>query len=176
MAQQIHYRPEQAKRLRPETVDELEKFEGRIGEINGLLDQLYESGLMRWLKDFVGALPEVSMIALDGLNTPQGRAGMRNLLIVAQQLGRIDPDQLERMVSAVHAGVDRAGETASGRHDSDYNPPGITGVFKLLRDEELWATLAPVIEGAKAFSAESKRGEDASQAQASKQSNDRSED
>ncbi len=157
MAEQIHYRPEQARRLRPETVDELEKFEGRIGEINGLLDQLYESGLMRWLKDFVGAMPEVSMIALDGLNTDQGRAGMRNLLVLAKQLGKIDPDQLEHMFDAVHSGLDRADETASGKHDSPYDPPGVTGVFKLLRDEELWHTLAPVIEGAKAFSAASRR-------------------
>ncbi|MGB7757000.1 MAG: hypothetical protein WBL23_13140 [Salinisphaera sp.] len=157
MAEQIHYRPEQAKRLRPETVDELEKFEGRVAEINALLDQLYESGLMRWLKDFVGAMPEVSMIALDGLNTEHGQAGMRNLLVLAKQLGKLDPDQLERMFNAMHAGLDRADETATGEHESPYDPPGVTGVFKLLRDEELWRTLAPVIEGAKAFSAETRR-------------------
>ena len=160
MAQQIHYRPEQAKRIRPETQDELEKFEGRIAEINGLLDQLYDTGLMRWMKDFVGALPDVSMIALQSVNTPQGQAGMRNLLVLAKQLGKIDPDQLERMFNAVDAGVDRAGQTAEGKHESSYNPPGITGVFKLLRDEDLWRTLAPVIEGVKAFSAESERQAD----------------
>ncbi|MGN8159879.1 DUF1641 domain-containing protein [Salinisphaera sp. RV14] len=160
MAEQIHYRPEQAKRLRPETADELEKFEGRIAEINELLDQLYESGLMRWLKDFVGAMPEVSMIALDSLNTEHGQAGMRNLLVLAKQLGKIDPDQLERMFNAMHAGLDRVDETAAGAHQSPYDPPGVTGVFKLLRDEDLWRTLAPVIEGAKAFSAESRRQRD----------------
>ena len=159
MAQQIHYRPEQAKRPHPETQDEMEKFEGRIAEINGLLDQLYESGLMRWVKDFVGAMPDVSMIALESMNTPQGQAGMRNLLVLAKQLGRIDPDQLERTFDAVNKGMDRAGDTADGKHDSSYNPPGITGVFKLLRDEDLWHTLAPVIEGVKAFSAESQRQE-----------------
>lgn len=160
MAEQIHYRPDQAQRFRPETRDELEKFEGRIAEINGLLDQLYESGLMRWAKDFVGALPEVSMIALDGLNTEQGRAGMRNLLVLAQQLGKLDPDRLERMFGALDAGIERAEQTASGRHDSAYDPPGVTGVFKLLRDEELWRTLAPVIEGARAFSAASRDRQD----------------
>ncbi|WP_423821907.1 hypothetical protein V5738_16450 [Salinisphaera sp. SPP-AMP-43] len=157
MAEQIHYRPGEAKRFRPETLEEMERFEGRIAEINGLLDQLYESGLMRWIKEFVGAMPEISTIALDSLNTPQGQAGMRNLLVLAQQLGKLDPDQLERLFKAMHVGVDRAEETATGAHDSAYNPPGVTGVFKLLRDEELWRTLAPVIEGAKAFSAESRR-------------------
>ncbi|HET7312772.1 hypothetical protein [Salinisphaera sp.] len=162
MAEQIHYRPDQARRFRPETLEEIERFEGRIAEINGLLDQLYESGLMRWIKDFVGAMPEVSTIALEGLNTAHGQAGMRNLLVLARQLGRLDPDRLERMFDAMQAGLDRADETAAGKHASSYNPPGVTGVFKLLRDEELWRTLAPVIEGAKAFSAETRRQRDPS--------------
>lgn len=160
MAEQIHYRPDQARQFRPETLDELEKFEGRIAEINGLLDQLYASGLMRWAKDFVGAMPEVSMIALESLNTEQGQAGMRNLLVLAQQLGQFDPDRLEQMFHAMHAGIDRADQTAAGKHDSAYNPPGVTGLFKLLRDEELWRTLAPVIEGARAFSAASRDQQD----------------
>lgn len=160
MAEQIHYRPDQARQFRPETLDEIEKFEGRIAEINGLLDQLYASGLMRWAKDFVGTMPEVSMIALESLNTEQGQAGMRNLLVLAQQLGRIDPDRLEQMVNALHAGVDRADATATGEHDSAYDPPGVTGVFRLLRDEELWRTLAPAIEGAKAFSSATRQSND----------------
>lgn len=165
MAEQIHYRPEEAKRFRPETLEEMERFEGRIAEINGLLDQLYESGLMRWIKEFVGAMPEISTIALDSLNTPQGQAGMRNLLVLAQQLGKLDPDRLEGMFNAMHAGLDRADETATGKHESPYDPPGITGMVKLLRDEDLWRTLAPVIEGAKAFSAETRRaGENAEDA------------
>ncbi|MDA3919353.1 MAG: hypothetical protein PF501_01525 [Salinisphaera sp.] len=156
MAEQIHFRPEQAKRFRPETQDELEQLEGRIAEINGLLDQVYESGLMRWIKDFVGAMPQVSQIALDGINTPQGQAGMRNLLVVAQQLGKIDPDRLEQAFAAANTGVDKARATAEGRHNSNYNPPGVTGVFKLLHDKELWSALAPVLEGVKAYSAEQK--------------------
>ena len=95
MAQQIHYRPEQAKRPHPETQDEMEKFEGRIAEINGLLDQLYESGLMRWVKDFVGAMPDVSMIALESMNTPQGQALPipLPLTITLSRQGRTGPGQ-----------------------------------------------------------------------------------
>lgn len=154
MAEQIHFRPEQAKRFRPETESELEKLEGRVAEINGLLDQLYESGLMRWMKDFVGAMPQISQIALDGINTPQGQAGMRNLLLISQQLGKVDPDRLEKALGAANAGLDKARDTAQGTHESAYNPPGITGVFKLLHDKELWSALAPVLEGVKAYSAE----------------------
>ncbi len=75
---------------------------------------------------------------------------MRNLLVVAQQLGKIDPDQLERTFNAVNAGMTEAAKPVSD--DTPYNPPGVTGVFKLLHDKELWATLSPLIAGAKAFS------------------------
>lgn len=151
MAEQIHYRPEQANQYRRETLDEFARLEGRVAEINGLLDELYDSGLIRWLKDFAGAFPQVSNIALENINTPEGQAGMRNLLVVAKQLGRIDPDQLERTFDAAGAGFARANEPAGD--DTPYNPPGVTGVFKLLHDKELWATLSPLIAGAKAFSA-----------------------
>lgn len=151
MAEQIQYRPADAKRFRPETEAEMAQFESRVAEINGLLDELYDSGVIRWLKDFAGAMPEISTIALEGMNTTQGQAGFRNLLILAQQLGRIDPDQLERTLAAANAGLEKAGEPADG--NTPYNPPGVTGVFKLMHDKELWSALAPLIAGAKAFSA-----------------------
>lgn len=160
MAEQIHYRPAQAKQFRGETEDQLERLEGRLAEINGLMDELYASGLIRWMKDFAGAFPQISSIAVESLNTPQGRAGMRNLLVVAKQLGTIDPDQLERSFNAANAGLDKARDTAKGDHDSAYNPPGITGVFKLLHDKELWSALAPVLEGVKAYSAQQKAASD----------------
>lgn len=160
MAEQIHYRPEQASQYRRETLDEFARLEGRVAEINGLLDELYDSGLIRWLKDFAGAFPQISNIAVESINTPEGQAGMRNLLVVAKQLGRIDPDQLERTFDAASAGFTRAAEPAAD--NTPYNPPGITGVFKLLHDKELWATLSPLIAGAKAFSA-ARRDSDASE-------------
>ena len=81
---------------------------------------------------------------------------MRNLLVVAQQLGKIDPDQLERTFGAINAGMNEAAKPASD--DTPYNPPGVTGVFKLLHDKELWATLSPLIAGARAYS-QARRGQ-----------------
>ena len=156
MAEQIHYRPAEAKQYRKDTLAEFERLEGRVAEINGLLDELYESGVIRWLKDFAGAFPQISGIAVESMNTPQGHAGMRNLLVVAQQLGKIDPDQLERTFGAINAGMNEAAKPASD--DTPYNPPGVTGVFKLLHDKELWATLSPLIAGARAYS-QARRGQ-----------------
>ena len=159
MAQRIPIRPTQTatsapynSRLRPQTDDELERLEGRLAEINGLIDELYDNGIIRWMKDFTGAMPEIAAIATGALNNPQGHAGMRNLLVMAKQLGQIDPDQLERLFDAARAGVDKASR-ASSADGSAYNPPGMTGTAKLLYDRELWSALAPVLEGVKAFSA-----------------------
>jgi len=151
MAEQIQYRPAEARQFRGETEREFERLEGRLAEINGLLDELYASGIIRWLRDFAGAMPQVSTILAESMNTEQGHAGMRNLALIAQQLGHIDPDRLQRTLAAAEAGVEKAGQPAA--QDNAYNPPGVTGVFKLLHDKELWETLAPVIDGVKAFSA-----------------------
>ncbi|GAB3671727.1 DUF1641 domain-containing protein [Salinisphaera aquimarina] len=158
MAEQIHYRPAEARQFRPETEAEIEHLQGRLAEVNALLDELHDSGILRWLKDFAGAFPQISSIAVDGMNTAEGHAGMRNLLVVAKQLGKIDPDQLERTFEAANKGMTTAGEGAT--EDTPYNPPGVTGVFKLLHDKELWATLSPVIAGVKAFSAARKDSAD----------------
>ena len=56
------------------------------------------------------------------------------------------------------------GQQQQAREPADentpYNPPGVTGVFKLLHDKELWATLSPLIAGAKAFSTAAADAED----------------
>lgn len=158
MAEQIHYRPAEARQRRSETEREFERLEGRLAEINGLLDELYASGIIRWLKDFSGALPQVSTILAEGMNTPSGQAGMRNLFTLAQQLGKIDPDRLERTLAAVEAGVD--GSRDAHGQAGDYHPPGLIGVYKMLHDKQLWSTLAPAIAGLKAFAEATQQHQD----------------
>lgn len=131
--------------------EHLEELAGRLEELNGLLDVLYERGVIRLLTDLVQAAPEISEILLRGLNTEGGRSGLRNLIILIRQFGRIEPERLERMLQAVDAGFDRIGEPLPA--DGPY-PPGITGAIRLLRDEKLWRALGPVLEGAKAFTGE----------------------
>lgn len=160
MAKQIHYRPEQQHSFqqgsKTETVSdidaELAHLKNRLSEVNTLLDQLHDSGTLRWLNELMGSLPQVSTVAMTALNNDRGRTGIRNLLAIVWQLGRYDPETVEKALDAIYNGVDKAGQTAAGEHDSPYAPPGVTGLFKLLRDEQLWQSLAPLIEGAKAFS------------------------
>lgn len=159
MAKQIHYRPEQYSFQQGPDADptsdideELAHLKSRLSEVNTLLDQLHDSGVLRWLNELLGSLPQVSTVAVTALNNEQGRTGIRNLLAIVWQLGRYDPTTVEKALDAIYNGVEQAGQTAAGEHDSPYAPPGVTGLFKLLRDEQLWQSLAPLIEGARAFS------------------------
>lgn len=179
MAEQIHYRPEQQHSFNAglgagpaqsgDAEQELRRLQSRLGEVNELLDHLHDSGVLRWLNGLVGSLPEVSTVALEALNNERGRAGIRNLMALVWQLGRYDPETVENMLGALQSGAARAEETAAGEYDSPYAPPGITGAFKMLRDEQLWQTLAPLLEGARAFSqaAQATQGGDSETASAS---------
>ena len=98
-----------------------------------LLDTLHESGALRVLNGLLDRLQDVSAIALDGLNTDEGRNGVANLLILAKLLGRLDADGLDRFVVA----LDRALSAAGERLDQKDDPPGTFSVLKKIREPDV---------------------------------------
>lgn len=148
MAQRLTYEVSRPRAAAGDREAELEQLASRLEELNTLLDALYERGVIRLLTDLVQATPEISEILLRGLNTEGGQAGLQNLVFLARQLGRIEPERMARMIEAVNTGFDRMGEPAPAEASQ---PPGVTGLIRLLRDEQLWRSLGPVLEGVKAF-------------------------
>lgn len=117
-------------------------------ELDELVQALHRHGVLRLLYDLTGALGDISLILARDLDTPQGRHGAANLYSLAQVLGRIPPEQFQRVMEAMGEGFSRMGRAAP----EDEYPPGVTGAVKLLRDDELWDALGPVLEGIRGFS------------------------
>ena len=121
------------------------------GELAALLKALSEHGILRFLTDLAGALPEVGLIAARGLNSEASVHATCNLVTLWQALGRVPPDDFARFIGAVSAatqGLER--ETEDPRAKSS-EPPGITGAYHLLQDDALWAALGPLLQGLKTF-------------------------
>lgn len=116
-------------------------------ELDELVQALHRHGVLRLLYDLTGALSDISLILARDLDTPHGRRGVGNLYLLAQVLGRIPPEQFQRVSEAMGEGFSRMGRAAP---EKEY-PPGVTGAVKLLRDDELWEALGPVLEGVRAF-------------------------
>ncbi len=98
-------------------------------DVARLVETLHDSGTLRVLNGLFARFEAVTAVALGGLDTPEGRRGLANLLVVARLLGRIDTDALDRFVGA----LDKGFGAASARLAKD-DPPGTIAVLGKLRD------------------------------------------
>lgn len=119
-------------------------------ELDRLVENLHDQGILRFLNDFLCASPEVSQILMKGLNTEESRNAVQNLSLIAMALGRISPEQFALFTRAVIEGLKRMEEAAGDGKKKD--APGLMGVYRLLHDDKLWQGLRPIIAGVKGFS------------------------
>jgi len=105
-----------------------------------LVETLHASGTLRVLNGLFGRFDAVSAIALSGLDTPEGRRGVANVLLLGKLLGGIDSDALDRFVTALNRGLAAAGK----RLDAD-TPPGTVATLGRLRDRDVRRGLDAVL-------------------------------
>ena len=86
---------------------------------NGLLDAAH--GLIRARDTILGKLAEYA-------KTPEGEAGIRNILAAAKVLGALDPEVLDRLSRSI--------VTASHEHREEQKPPSLWQLFKRTNSED----------------------------------------
>ncbi|BES70605.1 DUF1641 domain-containing protein [Marinobacter nanhaiticus D15-8W] len=119
-------------------------------ELDQLVENLSNAGVLRFANDLLKASPEVSEILLRGINTQESRNAVQNLSLLVMALGRLPPERMATITRAFTEGLDSMEEAATDK--TDERPPGVFGFYRLLHDEELWAGLRPVLAGLKGFS------------------------
>lgn len=118
-------------------------------ELDQLLETLHQTGVLRLANDVLRASPEVSEILLAGLNKEESRNAVQNLSLLAMGLGRIPPERFASMTRAVTESLATMEQAATtGRRNE---APGLFGVYRLLRDTDLWRGLSPLISAIKAY-------------------------
>lgn len=125
-------------------------------ELDRLLETCHRHGLLRLANDVVAANTDMAQIIVDGLQKPGTLNAIQNLSVLLMALSCIPPAEFYRLVFAAADGAarlathSRGGLAAHPREDGEH-PPGLLGVYRLLRDEQLWRALAPILEGLKGF-------------------------
>lgn len=103
-----------------------------------LLQALHDKGLLELARGAVDGGDKTLEIVVDALKTPEAIHGMRNLVILAQVLGSINPDLMEKFAKAVPEAL------ASAAQAEQSEPPGIIGVLKIFKSKNLRRGLAVV--------------------------------
>lgn len=117
-------------------------------ELERLLQTLHESGALRLANDLVSANGQILQTVMAGLGKEGSLNALQNLAVLMMALSRIRPGDLYKLASALTSALDVAG----GEGEASPPAPGITGAYKMLNDDDLWAGLWPLLRGLQAFS------------------------
>ena len=118
-------------------------------ELDTLLETLHQGGILRFANDLAGSQQQLLKLLVDGMSKEGSLNAMQNLSILGMALSRIEPAQFYKTVFAFLSAFAAVGRyQPDDKHDE---APGVTGAYKMLHDDELWAALMPIIEGLKTF-------------------------
>ncbi|MFD2189570.1 DUF1641 domain-containing protein [Pistricoccus aurantiacus] len=131
-----------AKAIRHE-VTPLGETDATREELDRLLDNLQDAGILRLLNDFLEASPQVTKLLLDGLNREESRNAMQNLMLLLMGLGRVPPERFAQFTDALGDGTKAFRQ---GQQQEERKAPGIIGAYKLLHDDALWQRLYPLLD------------------------------
>ena len=98
-----------------------------------LLETLHTSGTLRAVNGLVAQGQGVAAIALEHIDTPEGRNGLANALLLVKLLGQLDADGTARVLAAVDSGLEAAGERIASPED----PPSTLALLAKLRQPEV---------------------------------------
>ncbi|TVP51085.1 MAG: DUF1641 domain-containing protein [Halomonas sp.] len=125
-------------------------------ELEALLQTLHEHGVLRFANDVVAANTEIARILVDGLSKEGSLNAVQNISVMAMVLATIPPDRFYHVMFAIKEGIYQASsyhrDGDNGSESGKGEAPGLSGVYKLLHDEELWHAIQPLLAGLKAFS------------------------
>tara|TARA_R110000824_G_scaffold222202_1_gene409637 strand:+ start:58363 stop:58920 length:558 start_codon:yes stop_codon:yes gene_type:complete len=142
--------------------------------LEALLQTLHEHGVLRFANDIVAANSDVTRLLVNGLSNEGSLNTIQNLSIILMALSTLPPDRFYQVMMAVRDGVDQIGSYRSRGSSSDNSSstkseadsaeamnkeeaskgeaPGVSGVYKMLHNDELWHAIQPLLAGIRAFS------------------------
>lgn len=119
--------------------------------LDQLVRLLHEKDMLRLVNNALGAGPELTTQIAELLDREGSRRLMLNLTRLIALLGELDMARIERLIGALDGGLAALEQTAL---DDQPQQAGISAVFKLLRDRELWEAVTGIAAFLKAFNRE----------------------
>ncbi|MDV6319401.1 DUF1641 domain-containing protein [Chromohalobacter sp. HP20-39] len=140
MAERIDYTPPPNEDLEPSAQQELER----------LLQGLHEHGFLRFADDLVRSNTQLAQNLTDALSREGSLNAIQNLSTLLIAISSIPPGQFHK---TVYAARDAFIAMEKEAHDDKkrQQTSGVSGVFRLLKDDELWQAMSPMVSGLKTF-------------------------
>jgi uncharacterized protein YjgD (DUF1641 family) len=99
-----------------------------------VLQGLHDRGVLDLMRGALGSSDKLLEIALDAARTPDAVRGTRNLALLMNMLGRIEPEVLTRLTRTLPGALEAAAQRSE--------PPGLWGLLMRLRRKDARRGLA----------------------------------
>ena len=109
-------------------------------ELNRLVEVLHERGVLRLLTNLSAESHGVAQVALEQLDSPQGKNLIGNLFVLLEVSSKLEDGALEKLMTGVVKGVNVA--ASSSQRDS---PPGTFGLVRELNDPDVRRGLSALL-------------------------------
>jgi uncharacterized protein YjgD (DUF1641 family) len=120
-------------------------------ELDRLLESCHRHGVLRLANDIVTSNVGLAQTLMGPLRSEGAQNVIKNLGTLLMVLSQMPPDQFYRVVSAVADGL-KTLLAAAKDEAPETEPPGLTGAYHMLHDEQLWRSLTPLVAALKSFS------------------------
>jgi uncharacterized protein YjgD (DUF1641 family) len=119
-------------------------------ELDRLLESCHRHGVLRLANDIVTSNVGLAQTLMGALQSEGAQNAIKNLGTLLMALSRVPPDDFYRVVMAAADGAATLTEAKDKGQTTE--PPGLTGAYHMLHDEQLWRSLTPLVAAIKAFS------------------------
>lgn len=118
-------------------------------ELDRLLEGLHENGVLRFANDVVRSQTQIAQVLVNGLGKEGTLNAIQNLSVLGMALSRIPPDDFYKMVFGLKDAMEQMNRHAG--QTGDEAAPGLSGTYRMLHDDKLWASIMPLVEAIKVF-------------------------
>ncbi|MEM6049921.1 DUF1641 domain-containing protein [Erwinia sp. P7711] len=119
--------------------------------LDKLIENLHQHGFLRLANDIVCANTDIAKVLVEGVNRPGSLTAIQNISLLLMALSRVPPERFNQLLMAITDAANALSQE-SGNVEKQ-GAPGIKGVIRLLRDDEVWQGISPLLKGFRAFAA-----------------------
>lgn len=97
-------------------------------ELDDLLQNLHETGVLRLSNDILRSLPELAVILLRGMNSEKSTNAMQNLSLLLSGLGSIPPERFQVVMRAATEALESMEQQA--KPEGEASQPGFRAAYR----------------------------------------------
>ncbi|RSL32353.1 DUF1641 domain-containing protein [Salibacterium salarium] len=128
---------EQKKQIHDDILNQIADNHDSIQTTLDIVEELQQAGILDMLKGLLRMREQIGSISIDKINQPSMHHLIKNSFHTIEFIGKVDPEELEKMMNGMINGMERLSKETEKTEDT-----GMWGLFKTMRDPHVLSALS----------------------------------